>query len=312
MNSDIACSTVLGTDLGDIRLDVWLGQYLDMTRSQAKRLIRLGHVVVDNHVVSKSGTILRPGMHIEWTLPESRLHEVDDAPELDVIYEDTALLVINKPAGVVVHPGSGVRSGTLVESIMKHIGSVSFDERAGLVHRLDKDTSGILVIAKNTAVLAALQKDWAMRRVRKTYTALLVGRLTPLLGCIDAPIKRHVRDRHKMNVDRMGKVSVTKYEVQHVLKGYTFVHLFPLTGRTHQIRVHCAAIGHPVAGDSTYGDRKMNDELKKIGLQRQFLHASMLTITHPVTGEKMTFVSPLPADLQTVLEVINTNSSVGS
>jgi 23S rRNA pseudouridine1911/1915/1917 synthase len=231
------------------------------------------------------------------------------APEalpLAVIYEDDALLVVNKPAGMVVHPAPGHPGGTLVNALLARYPTLagSGDDRPGIVHRLDRDTSGVIVIAKSEQVRCALQKQFQGRSVHKAYVALLYGHLEPARGRIEAPLGRDPHHRQRMAVLPGGREAATEYRVvEHLVLhsgpaagDYTLVEALPQTGRTHQIRVHLASIGHPVVGDRVYGRRKA-----RLPAPRQFLHASRLEIQHPVTGRRMEFEAPLPPDLTAVL-----------
>lgn len=214
-----------------------------------------------------------------------------------IIFEDDNLLVLDKPAGLTVHEGSGVRGRTLVDWLLSYLGKTATGlERGGLVHRLDKDTSGIILVAKNPDWYKYLKSLFKQHQIKKTYTALVHGQLSPDSGRIDIAVARDIVNRTKFRPVRVGRESVTNYEVQKYLKGYTLVTAKPLTGRTHQIRVHFSAIGFPIAGDYLYGAPQSK-------LTRQFLHASGIEFVSP-TGSKLKFASPLPLELQNFLDDI--------
>jgi 23S rRNA pseudouridine1911/1915/1917 synthase len=268
------------------------------SRSQIQRLIESGNVEVDGHV-AKASLVLRPGQTIRVVPsppPTSELIEAENIP-LDVIHEDEALLVINKPAGLVVHPAAGNWRGTLVSALLYHWGGApaGLDPlRPGLVHRLDKDTSGVIVIAKDASTLAELSRQFRKREVEKRYVALVRGRMRDRRGVLDAPIGRNPGHRKRMAVRIGGRAAVTAYEVIATGKEVTYVRLFPRTGRTHQLRVHLAALGHPIVGDLVYGGGRGAQQAPIIG--RQALHAERLTFAHPRTGERVSFKAAQPDD----------------
>jgi 23S rRNA pseudouridine1911/1915/1917 synthase len=235
--------------------------------------------------------------------PEPTTLRAEEIP-LTVVYEDVDLLVIDKPAGMVVHPAPGHASGTLVNAVLGHVPNLELnmgdEARPGIVHRLDKDTSGLLVVAKRRGAHEALTRQMAAHKMHKEYIALVDGHPKPVMGVIDAPIARDPRDRHRMAVVAGGRSARTHYEVERDLGRYSLVKATLETGRTHQIRVHMAYIGHPLVGDPVYGKRTLQ-EAGKMGLERQFLHAYKLGFTLPSTGEWKEFVSELPGDLQAVL-----------
>jgi 23S rRNA pseudouridine1911/1915/1917 synthase len=218
---------------------------------------------------------------------------------LDIVYEDEYLLVVNKPAGMVVHPAARIVSGTLVNALLAHcpqVADVGGPDRAGIVHRLDRETSGLIVVAKNSETHAALQRQFKRRLVRKTYVALVEGQVQPREGIIEVPIGRDPKDRTRMAVSRTGRPAVTQYRVVEVFPQYTLLEVRPHTGRTHQIRVHLAWLGYPVVGDRVYGRRRQT-----LLPDRHFLHARELAFTHPVTGEKLVLSAPLPPELTALL-----------
>jgi len=244
---------------------------------------------------------VRRGQRIDVVVPPPAPAGVSPEPmPLDVVYEDEHLLVVNKPAGLSVHPGAGRRSGTLVNAVLARVpdlAGVGGALRPGIVHRLDKDTSGLLVVAKTAPAYLALQSQVASRAIGRTYLALVSGVLPRDEGTIEAPIGRHPRHRTRMAVISRGRAAITRYRVVERFARYTLVEVHLVTGRTHQIRVHFAHLGHPVAGDPVYGGRP--DEL---GVGRQALHACRLRFTHPVSGQALAFEAPLPADLAAAIE----------
>lgn len=286
------------------RLDRWLASRLpDHSRTEIQRWIREGLVRVNGRS-SKPGYKLEPGDVVDVDIPLSVPYE-EVRPEpipLNIVYEDENILVIDKPAGMVVHPAAGHTSGTLVNAILYHcpeLEGVGGTRRPGIVHRLDKDTSGLIVVAKNGPAHRELQRQFREREVDKAYLALVEGHLQPKVGRIEAPIGRDRRHRKKMAVVRDGREAVTEYRVIGYYDDFTLVEAHPLTGRTHQIRVHFAFIGFPLAGDTVYGRRKQR---LKPWLKRHFLHAHRLRFRLPRTGEPVEFTSPLPEDLQAVLD----------
>ena len=251
-----------------------------------------GRVTVNGAVVTKGGQRLKAGDTLSVDVP------------LSVVYEDADLLVIDKPPGMVVHPAPGHSSGTLVNALLFHVPELELDmgdeARPGIVHRLDKDTSGLIVVAKRRAAHENLSHQMAERTMHKEYVALVDGKPTQPTGIIDAPIDRDPRDRQRMGVVAGGRPARTRYDIEREYGRYSLVKATLETGRTHQIRVHMASIGHPVLGDPVYGKRTLRDA-GGLGLVRQFLHARKLGLTLPSTGEWREFTSPLPPDLQVVL-----------
>ena len=278
------------------------------SRAQVQRLIAAGAVRVDDAVV-KAGTLLRAGQAIAVATVAAPLAPAGAAPEaiaLDIVHEDDWILVINKPAGLVVHPAPGNWQGTLVNALLHHWDGPrpGLDPaRPGIVHRLDKDTSGILVIAKDATTLADLGAQFRARTVAKQYVALVWGRLRQDRGTVAAPIGRHPVHRKRMAVQPRGREAVTAYEVVERLAGATLLRLFPRTGRTHQLRVHLAAIGHPIIGDAVYGPGR------PAALGRHALHAERLTFRHPHTGAEVTFTAPLPADMAALRATLRRTSA---
>ncbi len=276
------------------------------SRTQVQHLIRQGLVLVDG-APQKTGYKFKGGEQVTVMIPaaEERSIEPEEIP-LDIVYQDDQLAVINKAAGMVVHPGLGNQSGTLVNALLARypelanmMDDVETGERLGIVHRLDRGTSGLLVVARDKPTLLALMRQFQERTVEKVYLALLEKRPKSKAGLVDAPIARDPRQRQRMWVNRAGKSAQTEFTLlDDNLQGErALVELRLLTGRTHQIRVHMAFIGCPVVGDTVYGYRK-----QRLKLKRQFLHAQKLGFEHPSTGERMEFVSELPTGLLNVLE----------
>jgi len=279
-----------------VRLDRFLAEPLG-SRAKAQSLIEAELVQVDGRVRLKSHTVA-PGEVIEaWPGEDAVVVSEAAGAPFAIAYEDDALLVVDKPAGVVVHPARGHWTGTLAQALAAHGAGGGDPSRAGIVHRLDRDTSGLLVVAKNDDVHRALKAELAARKLRREYLALVEGRPPARTGTIDAPIGRHRRERTLMSVDTDdGREARTHFELERMLPAATLVRVVLETGRTHQIRVHMAAIGHPVCGDAQYGTRGL------YGLKRQFLHATRLAFEHPVGGEPIDVTSPLPDDLAAALD----------
>ena len=276
------------------RLDVFLAETAG-SRAAAQKLIDAGAVLVDGRARPKRHTV-GAGQQIEiGELPEAPEEAVPDA-QFAVAWEDEHLIVVDKPAGVVVHPGAGHRAGTLVQALEGRVAGGEDPERPGVVHRLDRDTSGLLVLARSDEVHAALQAALREREIERTYLALVEGRPGARRGTIDAPLGRDRRVRTRMSTDTDDpRDAVTHFEVERNLPRATLLRVRLETGRTHQIRAHLKAIGHPVLGDPEYG-------VPGYGLARQFLHAAGLRFTHPVTGVEIALASDLPDDLHAALE----------
>ncbi|MBQ9167561.1 MAG: RluA family pseudouridine synthase [Oscillospiraceae bacterium] len=294
---------ILYADMPGERLDAFLARSVDgLTRSAAQKLLEEG-CVLRNGRTGKKNDKLNPGDAVDVTIPEPK--EVDIAPtemELDIVYEDEDLLVINKPKGLVVHPAAGHQNDTLVNGLLYALGDelsgINGELRPGIVHRIDKDTSGLLAVAKNDlahTVLASQLKDHTMAR---TYEAVVCGNLKEDAGTVDAPIGRHPSDRKKMCViERNSKPAVTHWEVVKRYRGYTHIRCHLETGRTHQIRVHMAHIGHPILGDTVYGRKK-----PELGQDSQCLHAGVLCFKHPRDGRPVMGFAPLPDYFRQVLD----------
>lgn len=285
------------------RVDTFLSETIEgLTRSAAQNLLT-EQAVTCNGVPLKKNYKLTGHESLSVIMPA--LREVDLTPEdipLDIIYEDADIIVINKPRGIVVHPAAGNWSGTLVNALMFHCGDslsgINGEHRPGIVHRIDKDTSGLLVVAKNGAAHQSLAAQIAAHTARREYEGIVVGSIRQEEGMVDKPIARHRTDRKKMAIVEEGRPAVTHYSVITRFHGYTHMAFQLETGRTHQIRVHMASIGHPIIGDPVYGLKR--DRFADIG--GQCLHAARLTLTHPRTNEVMTFTAPLPQYFQNILE----------
>ena len=281
------------------RLDKAVAELTDLSRSLANEQIKDGQILV-NGQAKKAKYAVKEGDVITYELPEPEVVEyvAEDIP-LEIVYQDEDVAVVNKPQGMVVHPSAGHTSGTLVNALMYHIKDLSGINgvlRPGIVHRIDKDTSGLLMIAKNDQAHLALADELKDKKSLRKYWAIVHGNLPNDRGVIEAPIGRSEKDRKKQTVTAKGKPALTRFQVLERFGDYTLVELQLETGRTHQIRVHMAYIGHPVAGDEVYGPRKT---LKGHG---QFLHARTLGFTHPRTGEVLEFTAEAPAIFQETLE----------
>ena len=306
MNDEETRELVADATAAGVRLDLYLSRVTGLPRSQIQRLIEATRVLVDGRPM-KSSAVIRPGQRISVTIPPPQPSVLKPEPiPLDILYEDKDLLVLNKPAGLVVHPAPGHPAGTLVHALLHHcpdLPGIGAERRPGIVHRLDKETSGVMVVAKTDAAMASLAGQFKARRVRKTYLALVHGEVKQTGARIAAEIGRHERDRKRMAVKtRKGREAVTTYRVMQRLDGFTLLQVSPETGRTHQIRVHLSAIGHPVVGDKVYGGRKETGS----AAGRQLLHAWKLGLFRPRTNEWVEFEAPLPADFARWLP---TNSS---
>lgn len=304
--------TVSESDAG-VRLDAFLATRLaEHSRATIQRAIAQGDIIV-NERTAKSSYKVRPGDVLEIEMPEATpLTALPENIPLNIVYEDDALVVINKPAGMVVHPGAGVSSGTLANALVWHFQELSDNQKAdrpGIVHRLDAGTSGLLVVARTDRAHLHLAAQFAERRIRKKYLALVYGTVNKDEGRIEVPIGRDPRQRVRMAVRPagQGRFALTLFRVLERLPEFTLLDIEIKTGRTHQIRVHLAHIGHPVAGDVTY-DRGRSNNLKnrriRVALEtlnRPFLHAAGLGFFHPMTEQWLEFNAPLPAELQSFL-----------
>jgi len=278
------------------RLDVLLSEQSGLTRSRVATLMEEGNVTVDGQTVTKAGLKAKTGQTVTLTIPAPKpaVPEAQDIP-LTILYEDADLAVVVKPCGMVVHPAAGNEDGTLVNALLHHLdslGGIGGELRPGIVHRLDKDTSGLLLVAKNDASQLALSEQLSARTMEKHYRALVEGNIREDSGRIEAAIARSKKDRKKMAVDEEGREAITEWTVLARGRGVTLLDVHILTGRTHQIRVHCKHIGHPVCGDPIYGSSR------GAKVPRLMLHAYSLSFTHPTSGERLTFTADLPEEFR--------------
>jgi 23S rRNA pseudouridine1911/1915/1917 synthase len=303
----------IGPAQAGLRLDRALGElFPEHSRSFLARLVEEGHVRVDARAASKPSQKVEEGQTISLALPEAAPSTIasQDLP-LSILHEDSDLVVLDKPAGLVVHPAAGHADQTLVNALLFHVkdlSGVGGEIRPGIVHRLDKDTSGVMIIAKNDDAHRKLTAEWGSDRVRKEYLALVYGTPANARGTIDAPIGRDPRDRKRMAVVATGRRAVTDYELAERLRHVSLIRCRLRTGRTHQIRVHLKHLGHPIVGDPAYSGpqwRGIPDKrLQKVlsSFSRQALHAARITFPHPRTGEQLTFDAPLPRDFTELVE----------
>ncbi len=288
------------------------------TRSRIRSLIAGGHVTVD-HELKKPAAPVRAGAVIEVDEPELEPSRIEaEAIELDIIFEDEHILVLNKPAGLVIHPAAGNPAGTLVNALLHHctnLSGIGGVERPGIVHRLDKDTTGLMVVAKNDSAHRRLSLAFRRREIHKTYLAVCYGIPDPPKGTIDAPVGRHPRDRKRMAVTPSGRAAQTIYEVREHFGATSLIACRLITGRTHQIRVHMAYIGHALIGDPLYAGRqwKTIPDAKTAAFCKEFprqaLHSWRLELTHPATGDPMVFEASLPNDIKSLLSILRACSS---
>ena len=291
----------LVADKAGVRLDKYATEKCpELTRTRVQKLIAEGYLTVNNHT-AKAGLKLNLGDKVNIIIPPTTPSPLlPEALPLNIVYEDNDLLLIDKPAGLTIHPAPGHYSHTLVNAILFYLPNLpdtGDSLRPGIVHRLDKDTSGLMVVAKNSTAQANLISQFKAHSVVKAYLVLVKGRLTPDSGIIEAPIGRDPRNRKRMAVVAEGREARTEYQVIRYIDNYTLLEVRPETGRTHQIRVHLAAIGYPVVGDTTYG-------VKSTQVSRQFIHACRLGFHLPSTGEYIEFTSDLPPDLEQALKDI--------
>jgi 23S rRNA pseudouridine1911/1915/1917 synthase len=297
------------------RLDIFLSEHWpELTRSRIKKLIETGNVTIDDRVV-KAGTSLKPGSLVSVNVPAPEPPGTfPEAIPISILHEDMDLIVIDKSPNMVVHPAHGHSSGTLVNALLHHcrdlsgIGGVT---RPGIVHRLDKGTSGVMVAAKNDAAHHALAKQFKDHTIGRIYLAAVKGEVSQGEGLIEKPLSRHPRDRKRIAVREEGRKAVTRYEVFGMRGGISLLRLTPATGRTHQLRVHLASIGHPILGDTTYGGAARsiylgNNEGTRLlrALKRPALHALRLEFDHPSTGERLVYEAPPPEDLSGLFQWI--------
>nr|WP_314805890.1 RluA family pseudouridine synthase [uncultured Selenomonas sp.] len=301
-------STAFTADRADERLDLCLVRQLpDLSRSYAQRLIADGQVTVDG-AERKANYKLRGGETVVCTVPPVEETKIcaEDIP-LDILYEDADIIVVNKARGMVVHPAAGIYTGTLVNALLWHcrdLSGINGALRPGIVHRLDKDTSGVMVAAKNDMAHHYLARQIRDKDARREYRAIVYGNIVPRAGSITGDIGRHPTDRKKMAIVREnGKPATTHFEVLERFGDYTYVVCRLETGRTHQIRVHMTSIGHPLVGDPKYTAKK-----NPFAITGQALHSLTLRLAHPRTGEEMVFAAPLPADMEEILCTLRTSS----
>jgi 23S rRNA pseudouridine1911/1915/1917 synthase len=302
------------------RLDVFLSARLEScSRSHAAHLIGRDFIRV-NRTGRKPGYRLKPGDVVTGSVPAPEPSEYLPEPiPLDIVYEDDQIIVVNKPAGLVVHPAPGNETGTLVNALLNHCSAlkgIGGHQRPGIVHRLDKDTSGILVVAKTAAAHTDLSQQFKQRAVRKTYLALVSGTMDESQGLIDLPIGRHPQDRKRMSTfSHRPRTAETGWRLRESFNGCSLLEVNLKTGRTHQIRVHFSAIHHPIVGDPVYGPKRRKSTAGAFGwsktvaallstAERQMLHAWRLACRHPVTGKRHVFESPLPPDILAILEAL--------
>jgi 23S rRNA pseudouridine1911/1915/1917 synthase len=290
------------------RLDRWLSSQLaDLSRSRLQKLIEEGNVQLNGQVCTSKKIKLSPGDYLEVIIPspEPLDLQAEDIP-LDILYEDEDLIIINKPANLVVHPAPGHKTGTLVHALLSHcdnLAGIGGVQRPGIVHRLDKDTTGVIVIAKNDYAHQHLQAQIKTKTARREYWGIVYGSYSDLEGKIDLPVGRHPVDRKKMAVvppEKGGREAVTHWKILERLGNYTLMEFLLETGRTHQIRVHCSHTGHPIVGDPLYSSGRS----LKVNLSGQALHARKLTLQHPVSGKIIEAIAPLPDQFTKLLGVL--------
>jgi 23S rRNA pseudouridine1911/1915/1917 synthase len=290
------------------RIDRYLSQHLsDLSRSRIQQLIEQGHVQVNDTICTSKKVTVQSGDRISITIPEAKPLDLQpEAIPLDVLYEDDSLIIINKPAGLVVHPAAGHESGTLVNALLAHctnLAGIGGVQRPGIVHRLDKDTTGAIAIAKTDQAHQHLQAQLKAKTAQREYLGVVYGAPSTDRGTIDQPIGRNPVDRKKMTilpVDKGGRTAITHWQVRERLGNYTLIYFQLETGRTHQIRVHSAHMGHSLVGDSVYGSGRSVG----VNLPGQALHAWRLRLQHPVSGEWIEAIAPLPPAFITLLDVL--------
>jgi 23S rRNA pseudouridine1911/1915/1917 synthase len=299
---------VEASDAADPRLDVWLTNQLpEFSRARLQKLIAQGQIQVAQRICTDKQYRLKSGDRVCVSIPPlDTLELIPEAMPLDILYEDEQLLIIDKPAGMVVHPSAGHDTGTLVHALLAHcpLSNIGGVQRPGIVHRLDKDTTGAIVVAKTDFAHQHLQQQLQAKTARRVYLGVVYGAPKTDSGTIDLPIGRHPVDRQKqaiVAIDRGGKAAVTHWQIQERFKGFSLIEFRLETGRTHQIRVHTTQMGHPVVGDPVYGAGRASVGVKLPG---QSLHARQLELIHPVTGELISVTAPLPERLRTLLQVL--------
>lgn len=296
-------------DEKNVRLDAYVAKKCNISRAMAQKLVQEGNVLV-NGAAKKDSYKVQLGDSVEVNIPEAK--EVDLRPEnipLEIVYEDDDIIVVNKPKGLVVHPANGNPDGTLVNAIMAickdTLSGIGGEIRPGIVHRLDKDTSGLIIVAKNDKAHINMSKEIKDRQVKKIYIALVRGRVAENEATINMPIGRSTKDRKKMAVRKDGKEAITHFKVIKRYHNYTLLEVKIDTGRTHQIRVHMAEIGHPVVGDIVYSSGK-----NEFGVEGQMLHAKSLDFKHPITGKQMHLEAELPQYFKDVLNKLEQEEKI--
>lgn len=294
---------------------MWLDCRLrDLSRSRIQALIRSGCITVDGGRTTPHHKV-RPGMHVSVNIPPPTDTAIKPEPiPLNIIHEDSDIIVLDKPAGIVVHPAAGHNSGTLVNALLHHcpdILDIGGEKRPGIVHRLDKDTSGVMIVARNDAAMKGIMTQFRQSTVHKQYLAIVNGTPHPASGTIETLIGRSSHDRKKMSArPRTGRHAVTHYETIETFAGCSLVKATLETGRTHQIRVHMTHIGHPVLGDKQYGgSRRSTLTVQRLTVPRQMLHAHKLGLIHPATGKSLTFTAPIPEDMQAILNTLRSEAT---
>ena len=295
------------------RLDRWLSANLaDISRSRIQKLIENGHVRLNNQVCSSKNRKIVTGDFLDITIPEpEKLNLTPENIPLDVLYEDEHLIIVNKPAGMVVHPAPGHYTGTLVHALLYHcdrLAGIGGVERPGIVHRIDKDTTGAIVVAKSDHAHQHLQGQIKAKTALREYWGIIYGSFPTETGKIDLPIGRHKKDRKKMAVvpiEQGGREAVTHWQTRERLGNYSLMQFLLETGRTHQIRVHCAHQGHPLLGDTTYSSNRS----LKVNLSGQALHARQLSLLHPISGKLITAIAPLPSEFNKLLQVLRNRTN---
>ncbi len=295
------------------RLDRWLSANLaDISRSRIQKLIENGHVRLNNQVCSSKNRKVVTGDCLDIIIPEpEKLNLTPENIPLDVLYEDEHLIIVNKPAGMVVHPAPGHYTGTLVHALLYHcdrLAGIGGVERPGIVHRLDKDTTGAIVVAKSDRAHQHLQGQIKAKTAIREYWGIIYGSFPTETGKIDLPIGRHKKDRKRMAVvpiEQGGREAVTHCQTKERLGNYSLMQFLLETGRTHQIRVHCAHQGHPLLGDTTYSSNRS----LKVNLSGQALHARQLSLLHPISGKLITAIAPLPSEFNKLLQVLRNRTN---
>ena len=301
--------TVILPKRSEVRLDVCVSEETGVSRSASAKLISDGNVIV-NGIIKPKSYIVSENDTVNVTIPDAK--EIEAIPqniELNIVYEDSDIIVVNKPNGMVVHPANGNPNGTLVNALLYHckgsLSGINGELRPGIVHRIDKDTSGLLVVAKSDEVHRILASQLEKHLITREYHALVNGGFSADAGCVDLPIGRSTRDRKKMAVSDKGKRAVTHYEVIERFGPISYIKLNLETGRTHQIRVHMSHIGHPLLGDITYGGGNTRFEKEHADLLNgQCLHARKLSFKHPKTGDYMEFECPLPDEFTKLIKIL--------